>query len=132
MGLNNAGLDICNMMIPCNLCKCRLHNFKVWKTQGKLRHVFQISHRISLGIREGQLHIGGKIFDKLAAPSLMLVDTLTDVVVQSDQFLVDLQRCRVLCVPDLLLDALHKIQIFAIVQKHPDPVTSHKTVTVQK
>ena len=44
----------------------------------KLRHIFKISHGIAFDIRESNANICGKIFNKLAAPSLVLVYDRTD------------------------------------------------------
>ena len=69
-------------MRPRNLCRHRLHKFFVRVGSCKLRHIFKISHGIAFDIRESNANICGKIFNKLAAPSLMLVYDRTDMVVK--------------------------------------------------
>ena len=93
-----------NIMIPSNLCKCRLHNFLVRKTQSKLRHIFQISHRVAGGVRKRNFNVGGKIFNKFVAPCLVLVDDLADGVVENQQLSIDADCRTVLRRADRLLD----------------------------
>ena len=92
------------MVIPSNLCKCRLHNFLVRKTQSKLRHIFQISHRVAGGVRKRSFNVGGKIFNKFVAPCLVLVDDLADGVVENQQLSIDADCRTVLRRADRLLD----------------------------
>lgn len=60
----NSELMNQNFMIPCNLCKFLLHNFSIRKTSSKLRHVLQITNRISHTLWEGNPNISGKIVNK--------------------------------------------------------------------
>ena len=92
------------MVIPSKLCKRRLHNLLFGKTQCKLRHVFQVSHRVVGGVWKRHFNVGGKIFNKFVAPCLVLVDDLADGVIENQQLSIDADRCTVLCCADLLLD----------------------------
>ena len=114
-----------NVMIPCNLCKCRLHNFLIWKTQREFRHILQISLRVASGIREGKFDVGGKILHELAAPRLMGVDDLTDGVIKDQQLAIDADRCTVLRCANLLLDRLNDMQIFIRIHQHGIFLPSH-------
>ena len=93
-----------NVVIPCNLCKRRLHNLLVRKTQSTLRHIFQVSHGVAGGVWKRNFDVGGKVFYKLAAPCLVLIDDLADGVIENQQLPIDADRCTVLCCADLLLD----------------------------
>ena len=92
------------MVIPSKLCKRRLHNLLVRKTQSKLRHIFQVSHGVAGGVRKRNFNVGGKVFYKLAAPCLVLIDDITDRVVEDQQFSIDADCRTVLRRADLLLD----------------------------
>ena len=106
------------MVIPSNLCKRRLHNFLIGKTQCELRHVFQVSHRVAGGVRKRNFNVGGKIFNKFVAPCLVLVDDLADGVVENQQLSIDTDRSTVLRRADLLLDRFDDIQIFVGIHQH--------------
>ena len=105
-------------MIPCDLCKRRLHNFIGGKTRRKRRHILEISDRISFHRWERQLDIRGKVFDESAAPDLMRVDDCADGVIQPKQLAVYLNRRAVLRRTDLLLDLFDCFQIFVLVHQH--------------
>ena len=100
------------MVIPCNLCKRRLHNLLVRKTQSKLRHIFQVSHGVAGGVWKRNFDVGGKVFDKLAAPYLVLIDDLADGVVENQQLPIDADRRAILRRADLLLDRFNDVQVF--------------------
>ena len=119
-----------NVMIPGNLCKCRLHNFLIRKTQCKFCHILQISHRVSGGVRKGKLDIGGKILHELAAPCLVGIDDLTDGVIKDQQFPIDADCRTVLRCADLLLDRLNDMQIFVGIHQHGIFLPSH-TISTQ-
>ena len=72
-----------DVMIPCDLCKRRLHNFIGRKTRRKLRHIFEIPNGIALHLGEGQLDICGEVFNKFAAPDLVRVDDRADGIIQT-------------------------------------------------
>ena len=108
----------CDVMVPSDLCKRRLHNFISWKTRRELRHIFEIPDGISLHLWKGQLDIRGKVFNKPAAPNLMRVDDRTDGVIQPKQLAVYLNRRAVLRRTDLLLDLFDCFQIFVLVHQH--------------
>ena len=112
----------CDVMVPSDLCKRCLHNFISWKTHRELCHILEISGRIPLHLREGQLDICGKVFDKLTAPDLMRVDDRSNRVVQPKQFAVHLNCCPILCRADLLFDQFHRFQVFVCVHQHCPPL----------
>ena len=105
-------------MIPCDLCKRRLHNFIGGKSRRKRRHILEISDRISFHRWERQLDIRGKVFDESAAPDRMRVDDCADGVIQPKQLAVYLNRRAVLRRTDLLLDLFDCFQIFVLVHQH--------------
>jgi len=105
-------------MIPCDLCKRRLHNFIGGKSRRKLCHIFEIPDGISLHLRKGQLDVCGKVFDEPAAPDLVCIDDRTDGVVQLKQLAVYLNRRAVLRRSNLLLDLFDCFQIFVLVHQH--------------
>lgn len=104
-------------MIPCDLCKRRLHNFIGGKSRRKLCHIFEIPDGISLHLRKGQLDVCGKVFDEPAAPDLVCIDDRTDGVVQLKQLAVYLNRRAVLRRSNLLLDLFDCFQIFVLVHQ---------------
>ena len=108
----------CDVMIPSDLCKRCLHNFISRKTRCKLRHVFEIPDGISFHLREGQLDVCGKVFDKLAAPDLVRVDDRADGVVQPKQLAVYLNCRAILRCADFLLDLFDRFQVFVCVHQH--------------
>ena len=101
----------CNVMIPGDLCKRRLHNFISGETRCELCHIFEIPDGIPLHLREGELDICGEVFNKLAAPDLVRIDNAPDGVIQPQQFAVHLNRCTILCSTNFLLHLLDGLQI---------------------
>ena len=103
---------------PRNLCNRLLHKFIARIGRRKLRHIFQVSHRVAGGVWKRHFNVGGKIFNKFVAPCLVLVDDLADGVIENQQLTIDADRCTVLCCADLLLDRLDDIEVFVGIHQH--------------
>ena len=116
----------CYIMRPWNLCRHRLHKFPIRIGRRKFCHILEISHRIPFCFRECQPNVCSKVFNKFISPGFMLVDGWPNIVVQTYQFPVDIQRCPILRTLDFLLDILYQIQVLATVHQHLQILHSHE------
>ena len=86
----------CEVVVPGNLCKHRLHKCLIRPRLGERPHIFQVARRESLHIGEGSLEVRRQAVDHFGAPAfpfLPVEDIAADLPVQQDQFPVDRQRC---------------------------------------
>ena len=104
--------------IPSNLCKRCLHKLLIRKAPSKFCHIPQISHRVAGGVRKRNFNVGGKIFNKFVAPCLVLIDDITDRVVENQQLSIDADHRAVLHRADLLFDRFNDVQIFVGIHQH--------------
>ena len=82
-------------MIPGQLCKHLLHKWLVRPRLGKGAHVFEITRRKPLHLREGRAQVRRQPFDDLGPPTLLRLpgqNILADLPVEQHQLAVHRQR----------------------------------------